>query len=60
VTEAELKAEAHYYETLDLAALVGKMGDDPHELLMKCTNALANLRFSLIEHYSSQQKEKLH
>jgi hypothetical protein len=59
VTEAERKAEGHYYETLDLAQLVGKAGDAPHELLMECADALANLRTSLEEFYMKPAKEKL-
>lgn len=59
MTEAERKAEGHYYETLDLAQLVGKCGDNPFTLITDCANALANLRASLEEFYMKPAKEKL-
>jgi len=59
MTEAEIKAECLYYETLDLAQLVGTPGQRPTELLMECTNALANLRASLVEHFDATSRSKL-
>jgi hypothetical protein len=52
-------ANEHYYEALDLAHLVGVPGEHPTDLLMRCANALANLRASLIEHYKAPAKDKL-
>lgn len=59
MTEAEIKAECLYYETLDLAQLVGQPGDIPSALLLECTNALVNLRASLVEHFDSTSRSKL-
>jgi hypothetical protein len=59
VTEAELKAERLYCETLELAQLVGVPGDDQFKLLSDCSNACAGLRAGLIEHFDTTSRAKL-